>query len=125
MLLEQLRELGAALPVSECPTTADLPLVVSGLVYYAETGSLEPPKVEEPTPQTIAAAEAEQTRVAELETQLREAEQRSAAAAAGPSPAFNPPGAGEAGPDPAAVMDGAQEPAAQEPAVTPPSAPQG
>lgn len=85
MLLEQLRELGAALPVSETPTTADLPLIVSGLIRYAETGSLEPPKVETVSPQTVAVETAEQARIAELESQVTERERQLNAQAAGPA----------------------------------------
>lgn len=117
MLLEQLRNLGAALPVSETPTTADVPLILSGLIRYTETGSLEPPKIEEPDPLAAAAAQAENSKVAELETKLREAETANAATAAAPSPVLPPPAA-EPAPAPAETDKPGIETVAQGPGPT-------
>lgn len=115
MLLEQLRELGAALPVSATPTTADAPLILSGLVRYIETGSLEPPVDTTPTPATVAVQNAEQSRIAELETEVAERDRQLAAREAGPAEVA--PAPVEPAPEPAP----AAEPAA--PVPTTPAAP--
>jgi hypothetical protein len=58
ILGERLVALGKELPVSELPTPATLTFLLAGLVYYLETGTVDPPeKVEPPTEQDSRDAE--------------------------------------------------------------------
>ena len=117
-LLSQLQTLGEALPVNAQPTAASLDPIVAGLVYYLETGSLAAPVVAEPEPQAVAAATAENTIVARLETQLKEAQDQLEAAQAAPSPVAPAPPA----PAPPPAEPAPAAPAASEaPTPTPPA----
>lgn len=103
-LLDNLRDLGKALPVNFQPNAHDAGALTAGIIWYLATGSLVPPKVDTPD-EAAAKAEladttalnAEKARVAELERQL-------AAAGAKPSPVAPAPVA----------------PVAEAPAPTPP-----
>ena len=84
--LEQLQELGAALPVSSQPTATSLSQIVAGLVYYLDTGSLTAPVVAAPDPVAVAAASSEQTELAKAQSELNKLKRQLAAAQAPPSP---------------------------------------
>lgn len=109
-LLDNLRDLGTALPVSLQPTAADMPLMIAGLSYYLATGSLIAPVVAAPDPIAAQAAEQEQSRIAELETQLAESNRKAAAAGVGPAAVAPAPIAAAAEPEPVAPAEPAAEP---------------
>jgi hypothetical protein len=85
-LLDNLRELGEALPVSFQPTASDAGPLLSGVIYYLATGSLQAPRVDVPNQAEVNAELAEQTRVNEAEAKVAELERKLAAQDAGPSP---------------------------------------
>jgi hypothetical protein len=89
-LLENLRELGAALPVSFHPSAADGGAITAGIVYYLATGSLVAPVVEAPDEATERAALREQTELNEQKARVAELKRQLAATKAGPSPVAPP-----------------------------------
>ncbi|HUY08225.1 MAG TPA: hypothetical protein VMW80_02090 [Candidatus Dormibacteraeota bacterium] len=84
--LEQLQELGEALPVSSQPTASTSSSILAGLVYYLDTGSLTAPVVAAPDPVAVAAASAEQTELARAQSELNKLKRQLAAAQAPASP---------------------------------------
>ena len=124
--LDQLQELGEALPVSSQPTTSGLSSIVAGLVYYLDTGSLTAPVVAAPEPAAVAAASAEQTELAKAQSELNKLKRQLAAAQAAPSPVAPAPPSPVTPTEPAPVTTPAEPtpivavPPA-EPVVTPPA----
>lgn len=109
-LADRLSKLGEALPESHRPVPHQVPNLVSGMLYWLETGSLEPPVYKSPQSPVLAP---EAARIAELEAALAAAQ----AAAAPPvqvTPAVPVPEAPAPEPD-------ADDTSPQSPA-TPPSA---
>jgi hypothetical protein len=90
-LLDNLRELGSALPVSSLPTPSDAAPILSGIVYYLATGSLVAPVVERPNETEQRAADAEQSRIAELESQVETLRRQGEAGSVSASPVAPPP----------------------------------
>lgn len=84
-LLDNLRELGQALPVSFQPTSHDSAPLLAGVIYYLATGSLIAPRVDVPNQAEVNAELAEQTRLNEAEAKVAELERQLAAAGAGPA----------------------------------------
>lgn len=112
-LLENLRELGTALPVSFQPNAHDSGPLLAGVIWYLATGSLVPPRVDQPTQQEVNNDLAEQTRYNEAEAKIAELERKLAAESAGPSPVAPPPVA--SAPEPSiGVVVGDQGQAGQE-----------
>lgn len=84
-LLENLRELGQALPVSFQPTSHDSAPLLAGVIYYLATGSLIAPRVDVPNQAEINADLAEQTRLNEADAKIAELERQLAAQSAAPA----------------------------------------
>lgn len=84
-LLDNLRELGQALPVSFQPTSHDSAALLAGVIYYLATGSLIAPRVDVPNQAEINADLAEQTRLNEADAKIAELERQLAAQSAGPA----------------------------------------
>lgn len=127
--LDQLQELGEALPVSSQPTASGLSSIVAGLVYYLDTGSLTAPVVAAPEPAAVAAASAEQTELAKAQSELNKLKRQLAAAQAAPSPVAPAPPSPVTPAEPAPVVTPPAEPtpivavppAEPAPVVTPPA----
>lgn len=79
-LMDSLIPLGEALPESHRPAPATLSHLLAGLLYWLETGSTEPPKIEAPTTTITTSKDAE---IAQLKAEL-EAAQNAAAAKSDP-----------------------------------------
>lgn len=84
-LLDNLRELGEALPVSFQPTSHDSGFLTAGLIWYLATGSLVAPRVDVPDQAQVNADLVEQTRLNEAEARVAELERQLAAQSAGPA----------------------------------------
>lgn len=84
-LLENLLELGEALPVNFQPTSHSAAPLVAGLVWYLATGSLVPPKVEAPDEAAARIDLAELTALNEEKAKVAELERKLAAAGASPA----------------------------------------
>lgn len=84
-LMDDLIPLGEKLPESHKPSPATVPLLLAGLLYWLETGSMEPPKIETASPTVVTTKDAE---IAELKAQLQAAQTAAANAAdpVAPSP---------------------------------------
>lgn len=117
-LLDSLRELGQALPVSFQPNSHDAGPLLAGVIFYLATGSLEAPKVDVPNQAEVNAELQEQTRLNEAESRIAELQRQLAAKDAGPSPVAPPPIAAVE-PTPAAPVD-APAPGAETPQATAP-----
>jgi hypothetical protein len=86
-LFDALHDLGAALPESARPAPGAVANILAGMIRYLDTGSLELPAPDErPSDASVAAVSAENSRIAELESQVNALRQADAVAAAGPSP---------------------------------------
>lgn len=119
-LLDNLRELGEALPVSFQPNAHTSGPLLAGLIYYVATGSLVAPRVDTPNQAEINAELAETTRINEAEAKVAELERQLSAQGAGAAPVVPAPVA-PVEPAPTPPLDVAP-PAAVEPgpAPTPP-----
>lgn len=84
-LLDNLRELGQALPVSFQPTSHDAGYLTAGLVWYLATGSLVAPRVDVPDQAQVNADLHEQTRLNEAEAEIAALQRQLAAQGAGPA----------------------------------------
>lgn len=82
-LMDDLIPLGEKLPESHKPSPATLPHLLAGLLYWLETGSTEPPKVEITQVSPVTSQDAE---IAKLKAELESAK-AAASNAANPIPA--------------------------------------
>lgn len=103
-LLDNLRELGEALPVSFQPNAHDAGPLLAGTIWYLATGSLVAPKVDAPTQAEINAELHEATRISEAEAKVAELERKLAAQDAGPA-AVAPAPVAPVEPAPSAPVD--------------------
>jgi hypothetical protein len=112
-LLESLEQCGEALPESHRPSIGATPNLLAGLLYWLETGTLEPP---EPVAAEAQIKTAEQVRIEQLEAELAAARESKPPIAPSPVAPAPPSPSGSADPAPASPGAGATSP------VDPPSA---